>query len=68
MDTIIRQAVTEEARGHGLGQKLLEECLKWMKENGIKRVKLHAYSWNTSAKKLYENMVLWNMQCPMRLF
>ena len=25
-----------------------------MKENRISRVKLHAYSWNDNAKKLYE--------------
>jgi ribosomal protein S18 acetylase RimI-like enzyme len=42
------------ARGLGLGQKLIDESLAWMKERGINRVKLHAYSWNNHAKKLYE--------------
>lgn len=42
------------ARGLGLGQKLIDESLAWMKERGINRVKLHAYSWNNLAKKLYE--------------
>lgn len=43
----------DAARGLGLGQKLLDETMKWMKERGINRVKLHAYSWNDHAKKLY---------------
>lgn len=25
-----------------------------MKEKGVNRVKLHAYSWNNNAKKIYE--------------
>ncbi|HYK72166.1 MAG TPA: GNAT family N-acetyltransferase [Pseudoneobacillus sp.] len=44
----------ETARGLGLGQKLLDETIKWMKEKGINRIKLHAYSWNHHAKRLYE--------------
>ncbi len=44
----------KSARGFGLGQRLIDETIKWFKEKGIKRVKLHAYSWNNSAKKLYE--------------
>jgi GNAT superfamily N-acetyltransferase len=46
--------VDDTARGFGVGQKLLDETIKWMKENGINRVKLHAYCWNNNAKKLYE--------------
>jgi GNAT superfamily N-acetyltransferase len=42
------------ARGFGLGQRLLDETIKWIKQNNINRVKLHAYSWNSNAKKLYE--------------
>lgn len=44
----------DEARGFGLGQKLLDEVTGWMKGNGIRRIKLHAYSWNDHAKRLYE--------------
>lgn len=44
----------DAARGHGLGQKLIDEVMKWMKEKGVHRVKLHAYSWNQHAKKIYE--------------
>lgn len=46
--------VDDKARGLGLGQKLLDETIKWMKEQGINRIKLHAYSWNAHAKRIYE--------------
>ena len=46
--------IDDIARGVGLGQKLLDETMKWMKEKGINRVKLHAYSWNNNAKRVYE--------------
>lgn len=46
--------VDESVRGLGIGDKLIDETLKWLKEKGISRVKLHSYSWNTKAKKLYE--------------
>jgi GNAT superfamily N-acetyltransferase len=46
--------IDDIARGFGIGHKLLDKTIKWMKERGINRVKLHAYSWNSNAKKLYE--------------
>lgn len=46
--------VDDTARGFGVGQKLLDEIMMWMKEKEINRVKLHAYSWNNNAKKIYE--------------
>jgi GNAT superfamily N-acetyltransferase len=45
--------IDEEARGLKLGQQLTERVLEWMKLKGIHRVKLHAYSWNKAARKLY---------------
>jgi len=44
----------DTARGLGLGQKLIDEIIVWMKEKKINRIKLHAYSWNNNAKRLYE--------------
>ena len=44
----------EVAQGHGLGQKLLDNVMEWFQEKDIKRVKLHAYSWNENAIKMYE--------------
>ena len=46
--------IDDTARGLGLGQKLLDETINWMKENRINIIKLHAYSWDNNAKKLYE--------------
>ncbi|MHC1734092.1 MAG: N-acetyltransferase family protein [Erysipelotrichaceae bacterium] len=46
--------VMEEARGMGLGKKLMEELHTWFTQNDIHRVKLHAYAWNQDAIKLYE--------------
>lgn len=46
--------VNDTSRGLGLGQRLLDETIKWMKTQNINRIKLHAYSWNNNAKKLYE--------------
>lgn len=45
----------DSARGLGLGRRLIEETMDWMKENGITRVKLHAYTWNKKAVRLYEH-------------
>lgn len=46
--------VDDIARGFGLGQKLIDEIMEWMKKRGVNRVKLHAYSWNKHALKIYE--------------
>lgn len=46
--------VDNSARGHGIGNSLIEKAFTWFKGRDIKRVKLHAYSWNKSAVRLYE--------------
>ncbi|MEX2803919.1 GNAT family N-acetyltransferase [Streptococcus sp. H31] len=46
--------VAESVRGQGIGQMLLNACINWLKASGIRRVKLHAYSWNDGAKYIYE--------------
>lgn len=46
--------VDDLARGLGLGKRLLDETMRLFRDKGIDRVKLHAYSWNDNAKKLYE--------------
>ena len=46
--------VDVSTRGFGIGRKLIDAVTHWMKEKGINRIKLHAYSWNNNAKRLYE--------------
>ncbi|MCM3766878.1 GNAT family N-acetyltransferase [Neobacillus niacini] len=48
--------VLNEARGHGIGKKLIDSLIDWFKNEEIHRIKLHAYSWNNNAKKLYERL------------
>lgn len=47
--------IDKKARGFGLGQKLIDGILNWMKKQDVNRVKLHAYSWNDKAKRIYES-------------
>lgn len=47
--------IDDSARGFGIGKKLLDEVVNWFEARSIKRIKLHAYSWNEKAKKLYED-------------
>ena len=46
--------VTEEVRGQGVGKKLLDSVFQWMVEQNVIRMIVSVYSWNTSARKLYE--------------
>lgn len=46
--------VSASVRGKGIGHMLLDDCMEWLKRTNIHRVKLHAYSWNDSAKCIYE--------------
>jgi len=48
--------VDPSARGMGIGKDLAEEIMGWFHENDISRIKLHAYSWNTHARRLYEKL------------
>ncbi len=42
------------ARGLGIGKTLIREVACWVQERGTNRIKLHVYSWNVNAKRLYE--------------
>ena len=46
--------VIDSVRGQGIGQLLLNNCIDWLKKSGIRRIKLHAYSWNDAAQHMYE--------------
>jgi ribosomal protein S18 acetylase RimI-like enzyme len=46
--------IDDSLRGMGLGQRMIDEVMNWMKQKSISRVKLHAYSWNTNAREIYQ--------------
>jgi GNAT superfamily N-acetyltransferase len=48
--------IDPNARGHGIGRHLVDECLVWMRDQGANRVKLQMYEWNEHARRLYEKM------------
>jgi ribosomal-protein-alanine N-acetyltransferase len=53
---ILSIAVVEDMRGHGIGTKLLEKGLGYLKEQGVKEVKLEVRPWNASARAMYKKM------------
>ena len=46
--------VHEDFRSAGIGADLMETFTSWAKENGAKRIKLHAFAKNKKAIKLYK--------------
>lgn len=46
--------IKKEARGLGIGKKLLDESLKWMKQKKAVRAMMSVYLWNDGAKGFYE--------------
>ena len=46
--------VDAEARGHGVGSKLVERCIEFARERGYKRMMLSTVSPLESARKIYD--------------
>jgi GNAT superfamily N-acetyltransferase len=46
--------VDTEARGHGVGSKLVERCIEFARERGYERMMLSTVSPLESAKRIYE--------------
>ena len=46
--------VTDDARGAGTGERLLEEAVAWLTERGVPRVMLWTAAPNTGAQRLFE--------------
>lgn len=51
----LRMLIVEpEARGMGLGSRLIEECVKFARKAGYKKISLWTHKSLTSARRLYE--------------
>lgn len=46
--------VVDEARGQGVGERLLEAAVAWLTERGVPRVMLWSAAPNTGAQRLFE--------------
>ena len=51
---INNMGVVPEHRSQGIGEKLMEKCTAWAKENGYQRVYANSYFANYGAVKFYE--------------
>jgi len=49
-----RMYVNDAYRKRGLGQKMLDQIIKFAKENGYKRILLHTYPIMENAKRFYK--------------
>ncbi|QDO95611.1 GNAT family N-acetyltransferase [Formosa sediminum] len=55
----------EEARGKGLGKKMMETCMQKAKELGFKRCYIETLPYMTSAMRLYEKLGFEYIEGPM---
>ncbi len=46
--------VSDEARGLGIGERLLDAAVGWLKERGVPRVMLWSAARNAGAQRLFE--------------
>ena len=49
--------VLEESRRKGIGQKMLDHCMKFAKERNCGRVDLNVLDWNTDAINFYKKII-----------
>jgi len=54
--TVRMLGVAAEARGRGVGEALMRECVDRARQSGRKRVRLHTRTSMTSAQRLYERL------------
>lgn len=45
-----------DARGHGLGQRLMDEAVSWARDVGLHKLALQHWPWNRRARRLYERV------------
>lgn len=53
---LVKLAVSEQARGKGLGRLLVQQCLEFARERGFRRVVLLSNSQLQSALRIYESL------------
>lgn len=46
--------VTEAARGHGIGDRLIRTCISYAAANNYNRMRWQVLDWNTEAMRFYE--------------
>ena len=46
--------VEPAARGEGIGKALMDTMILFFRSLGLQRIRIHAYAWNSEARKLYE--------------
>jgi putative acetyltransferase len=62
---LVKMYLSPQARGKGLGRKLIEECLAYAKEIGFKRVYLETMPELGQALKAYEKLGFEYLKAPM---
>jgi ribosomal protein S18 acetylase RimI-like enzyme len=63
-----KMAITSSAQGHGLGQKLLEHCLKFSEEQGIKKLILYSNTQLKTALHLYKKFGFYEVDLEPGLY
>lgn len=59
--------VAEEARGQGIGQKLMQAVRAWTKQHGISSLELNVFSANKAADKFYRHQGFVEHSARLRL-
>ena len=59
--------IEEKYRSKGVGKLILDEFIKWFKENDIKDVRIKVYQKNKKAIEVYKKMGFENIISEMRL-
>jgi ribosomal protein S18 acetylase RimI-like enzyme len=47
--------VAQSHRRQGIGRALLEAAVEWARENGVRKLELHVFTYNEAAINLYES-------------